>query len=126
MAEDDDDDGGTALEGKWVRKYGHISEHAIDARWVLYHPNDERPQGSLRIVSHPDLRPGHLKSYITLITSRRPKTEQELTQDVSDFGLSREEFEAYSIDEHITAWNNEVTGRMIELEALYGVKIFEK
>lgn len=87
MEEFEDDDSGTEVQGTWVRKHGYVSECDIDARWILYHPNDERPQGSLRIVSHPDLPPGHLKSFVSLVTKRWPKTKNEISQTLQNYGL---------------------------------------
>lgn len=87
MEEIEDDDNGTEVQGSWVRKHGYVSEFDIDARWILYYPNDERPHGSLRIVSHPDLPPGHLKSFVSIITKRWPKTPQELSRTLENYGL---------------------------------------
>lgn len=84
---EDDDDNGTVEQGSWVRKHGYVSEFDIDARWVLYHANDERPHGSLRIVSHPDLPPGHLKSFVSIVTKRWKKTPLELSRTLENYGL---------------------------------------
>lgn len=84
---EEDDDNGTVVEGRWVRKYGYVSEFDIDARWVLYYPNDERPHGSLRVVSHPDLPPGHLKSFVSIITKRWPKTKDDFARTFQNYGL---------------------------------------
>jgi len=86
MAEEDDDSG-TVVQGTWQRKFGHVSEFDVDARWILYYPNDSRPQGSLRIVSHPDLPPGHLKSFVSIVTKRLPKTTDELAKTLENYGL---------------------------------------
>jgi len=90
MVEEDDDDNGTVVEGRWVRKQGYVSECEIDARWVLYYPNDNRPHGSLRIVSHPDLPPGHLRSFVSIITKRWPKTPAELAKTLENYGIVSE------------------------------------
>lgn len=78
---------GTTVQGEWIRKYGYVSEFDIDARWVLYYPNDNRPYGSLRIVSHPDLPPGHLKSFVSIVTKRWNKTEEEINKSLERYGL---------------------------------------
>jgi hypothetical protein len=87
---EEEDDGGTVVQGTWVRKQGYMSEFEIDARWILYFPNDSRPQGSLRIVSHPDLPPGHLKSFVSIVTKRLPKTRDELAKTLENYGLLNE------------------------------------
>lgn len=84
---EDDDDNGTSVQGTWVRKQGYVTECDIDARWILYYPNDDRPHGSLRIVSHPDLPPGHLRSFVSIVTKRSPKTPSELSKTLEQYGL---------------------------------------
>jgi hypothetical protein len=86
MVEEDDDDG-SVVQGNWTRKIGYITECDIDARWILYYPNDSRPQGSLRIVSHPDLPPGHLRSFVSLVVKRKPKTKEDLVKTFEQYGL---------------------------------------
>ena len=85
MEEEDDD--GSVVQGSWVRKLGYVTECDIDARWVLYNPNDPKPQGSLRIVSHPDLPPGHLRSFVSIVTKRWPKTSAELAKTLENYGI---------------------------------------
>jgi hypothetical protein len=85
--EEDDDDSGSVVQGRWQRKIGYVTECDIDARWVLYYPNDSRPQGSLRIVSHPDLPPGHLRSFVSIVTKRWPKTKEDLAKTFQQYGL---------------------------------------
>lgn len=83
----EEEDEGTSVQGTWKRKYGYVSEFDIDARWVLYYPNDDRPHGSLRIVSHPDLPPGHLKSFVSIVTKRWDKTNDEVNKSLETYGL---------------------------------------
>lgn len=85
--QEDDDDIGTVVQGRWQRKLGYVTECDIDARWVLYYPNDPRPQGSLRIVSHPDLPPGHLRSFVSIVTKRWPKTKEDFAKTFQQYGL---------------------------------------
>ena len=87
MEEIEDDDNATIVQGTWVRKHGYVSECDIDARWILYYPNDDRPHGSLRIVSHPDLPPGHLRSFVSIVTKRWPKSPEELGKTLEQYGL---------------------------------------
>lgn len=86
----EEDDNGTVVEGRWIRKQGYVSECEIDSRWVLYYPNDDRSHGSLRIVSHPDLPPGHLRSFVSIITKRWPKTNEEFAKTLENYGIVSE------------------------------------
>lgn len=116
----------TVIQRKWLRKLGFVSEFKIDARWVLYADNDPRPQGSLRIVSHPDLPPGHVRAYSSFVTKRRPKTSEEIADTIVKHDLSKEELEIYSVDEHIELWQPERPdqGPLYKIEQTYGVKVF--
>lgn len=115
----------TVVQKHWVRKLGFVSEHKIDARWVLYADNDPKPHGSLRIVSHPDLPPGHVRAYCSIVTKRTPKTENEIADTVVKHDLTQEELEIYSVDEHIELWQPPVdSGPLYKLEKTYGVKVF--
>jgi hypothetical protein len=128
-----DEDDGTVEQAHWVRRYGYITESDIDVRWVLFRDNDPRPHGGLRIVSHPDLQPGYLRSYISIITKRWPKTKEELAAEITDkmglkypvYGLTPEEMETYNLDENFETWENSVVGSKRELEKIYGIKVFE-
>lgn len=113
------------IQKKWQRKVGYVSEFEIDARWVLYDEGDPRPQGSLRLVSHPDLPPGHLKSFCSIVIGRRPKTEQEIVDTIVKHDMTQEELELYSIDEHLEIWETTDQGPMYKLEKTYGVKVFQ-
>jgi len=62
----------------WDRIRGYVSELRVDARWILRQNETDKPLGSLRIVSHPDLRPGYLRSIFTQVTSIKPKTKEEI------------------------------------------------
>jgi len=109
----------------WERVRGYISENEIDGRWILREDGDSRAHGSLRIVSHPDLRPGYLRSFCYFVTARRPKTPEEMAQSVEDYQMEEVELEVYSVDEHITTQKIEHEAPLRELEERYGVKVFE-
>jgi len=109
----------------WERIRGFISENDVDARWILRKRGDNKAHGSLRIVSHPDLKAGYLRAFWTVVTKRRPKTEQEILNTVEQLQMNIKELELYSVDEHI-----ETTSRIIEeplrkLKELFLVDIFE-
>jgi hypothetical protein len=120
---------------KWVRKFGFVSEFDIDARWVMYEDGNPKPQGSLRIVSFPNLPPGHLKSFCSIVIKRKPKTKKEIEdtkiKKINDGAriesvevFNNEELELYSIDEHIETWDTTDVAPSYKLEKTYGVKIF--
>lgn len=110
----------------WERVRGFISENEVDARWILRQDGDDRAWGSLRIVSHPDLKPGYLRSYCSFVTARRPKTPEEIAQSVEDYQMEEVELEVYSVKEHVVTKEIEHEAPLRELEQRYGVKIFGK
>lgn len=116
--------GETIIQKRWVRKLGFVSEFKIDARWVLYEDGDSRPQGSLRIVSHPDLPPGHVRALCSIVIKRTPKTKEEIEQTVVKHDITQEELEIYSIDEHLQMWETTDSGPLYKLEKTYAVKVF--
>lgn len=124
MVEDEDDDSGEVIEGYWEKVFGYVSENQVDARWILRYPNDSRAHGSLRIVSHPDLKPGYLRAYSTFVTSRRPKTREEIEKAVEEYKMQETELEIYSIDEHIETLERVLEDRYQELEKIFNVKVF--
>ena len=109
----------------WERVRGFISENRVDARWVLRQHDEEGAFGSLRIVSHPDLKPGYLRSVWTVVTSRKPKSDEEIQQSVKDFQMDEIELEVYSVNDKIETVEKTYEAPMQELEQIYGVKIFE-
>jgi hypothetical protein len=109
----------------WERIRGFTSENEIDARWILRQDGDHRAWGSLRIVSHPDLRPGYLRSFCSFVTSRRPKTEEEIEKSIDDYQMDENELEVYSVNEHVVTQDISHEAPLRELEERYGVKIFE-
>lgn len=112
-------------ERYWEQIKGFISEHKVDGRWILRSNLDDRAYGSLRIVSHPDLKPGYLRSIWNVVTSRKPKTKQEIEKSVDDYQMDINELEIYSVNEHITTEERIYEAPFQELEKLFGVDIFE-
>lgn len=108
----------------WDRVRGFVSELRVDARWIL-RGDDGKPYGSLRIVSHPDLKPGYLRAYFTYVTSINPKTKKEKLQTVEDYEIELSELEVYSIDDTINTENKIYEAPMQELQKLFNIKIFE-
>ena len=85
----------------WDRLRGFVSEHRVDARWVLRENETDNPLGSLRIVSHPDLPPGHLRAVFIFMTAIREKTKAEKLQTTEDYQMEMEELEVYSVHDDI-------------------------
>ena len=112
-------------ETYWDRLRGFVSEHRVDARWVLRENETERPLGSLRIVSHPDLPPGHLRAHFTFMTSIREKTKEEKLQTIEDYQMELEELEVYSVHDDIQTETQKFEQPYKELEELFDVKVFE-
>lgn len=110
----------------WDRLRGFVTELRVDARWVLRNDDDDKPYGSLRIVSHPDLKPGYLRAIFTYVTAIDEKSEQEKMQTTEDYQMEETELEVYSIDEKIDTDSKTYEAPFKELEELFGVKIFVK
>lgn len=109
----------------WERIRGYPTEHQIDARWLLKIVNDEKTYGSLRIVSHPDLRPGYLRAYLQLVKSINPKSRGEILQMVNDFNMKEIELEVYSVDQNYDVERTTIEDVKSKLENMFNVKIFE-
>lgn len=109
----------------WDRLRGFVTELRVDARWVLRNEEDDKPYGSLRIVSHPDLHPGFLRSIFIYVTSLEQKDDIEIMKATEDFQMDVTELEVYSVDEDIKTESKTYEAPYKELEDMYGVKIFE-
>jgi hypothetical protein len=109
----------------WVRIIDYVTEHRVDARWLLKKEGVDRTFGSLRIVSHPDLPPGQLRAIFTYVTDIKIKTDEEIMQTVEDYQIEITELEVYAIDEHLETENTTYEAPFKELEELFGVKIFK-
>lgn len=110
----------------WDRIRGYITEFRVDSRWVLRDGKTKKPYGSLRIVSHPDLPPGHLRSIFIYVTSKKPKSKKEIIKTIHDYHIDVNELEVYSIDEDVSTEKNIYEAPMRELEELFSVKVLEK
>jgi hypothetical protein len=109
----------------WSRIHGFVTELRVDARWILRENETERPLGSLRIVSHPDLPYGHLRSFFTYVISIRPKTKDEKIKTIEDYQMEITELEVYSINDDVQTETQTYEASIKELEDMFGVKIFE-
>lgn len=113
------------LEGTyWDEVTGFFSEFKIDSRWTLRDESDT-PYGSLRVVSHPNLPPGHLRSIFTYITKKSEKTKSEILQTVEDYLIDIKELEVFSIDEHVETNTSIYDAPLREIEELFGVKVMK-
>lgn len=120
----DNNDQGTVIKRNWEKVHGYVTENEIDVRWILREDGDSRAHGSLRIVSHPDLKAGYLRAFVSFVTSRKPKTPEEIAITLDEYKIEDTELEIYSIDEHIETFDNEIEDRYQDLEKLFDVKIF--
>jgi len=109
----------------WDRLRGFVTELRVDARWVLRQNGTDKPLGSLRIVSHPDLPPGQLRAIFTYVESIRPKTREEKLKTIEDYQMEITELEVYSIGEDIKTESKTYEAMYKELETIFGIKIFE-
>lgn len=109
----------------WDRLSGYATELRVDARWLLRGSKDNKPYGSLRIVSHPDLKPGYLRSIFTYVTKITPKTKEEKIKTIEDYQMELIELEVYSISEDVKTETKEYEAPFKELNEMFGVKIFE-
>jgi len=109
----------------WDRIRGYVTELKVDARWVL-RDDDDKPQGSLRIVSHPDLRPGFLRAVFTYVTTVRNKSKAEKIKTFVDNDMEISDLEVYSIDKEIGTESETFEAPYKELNEIFGVDIFGK
>jgi hypothetical protein len=109
----------------WERVIGFTSEYRVDKRWILREEGDSRAFGSLRIVSHPDLKPGYLRSFCTFVVSRKPKSTEEIAKSIEEYQMEEIELEVYSVNENIETKVIEYEAPYQELQKKFGVKIFE-
>lgn len=109
----------------WDRVRGFVSELRVDARWVLRNCDTDKSYGSLRIASHPDLPPGHLRAIFTYVTSIRKKSRAEKLKTIEDCQMEITELEVYSISDDIKTETQTYEAPLRELQELFGVKVFE-
>ena len=110
----------------WDRLRGYVTELRVDARWVLRKEESEKPYGSLRIVSHPDLPPGQLRAIFSYVITVEEKSKAEKMQATEDYQMELTELEVYSVDEEIVTKNEKIEAPYKELEEIFGVKVFKK
>lgn len=112
----------------WERIHGYISEHPIDARYILRDPNNEKAWGSLRVIGYDPrqgiLPPGYVRAHASFVTSRRPKTQEEIDQTIEDYQMEVIELEVYSVDEHVETSDIQTEAPKREIEETFGIKIF--
>jgi len=109
----------------WDRLRGYATELRVDSRWLLRGNDNNKPYGSLRITSHPDLKPGYLRAIFTYVTSIKPKTKEEKLKTIEDFQMEKIELEVYSISDNIKTETIEYEAPFHELQEKFNVKIIE-
>lgn len=108
----------------WERVRGYVTELRVDSRWILKKEGDDRSYGSLRIVSHPDLKPGYLRAIFTYVVSTRVKSYSEKIKTTEDYLIELGELEAYSIDDDIQTKTDIIEDTNKNLSGLFAIKIF--
>ena len=110
----------------WDRLRGYVTELRVDSRWVLKNSDTDKSYGSLRIASHPDLRPGYLRAIFTYVTTIRRKTNNEKLKTIEDYQMEIAELEVYSVTDDIQTETKTYEAPFKELQDMFGVDIFEK
>lgn len=110
----------------WERLSGYVTESRVDGRWILKSNINNKPYGSLRIVSHPDLKPGYLRAFYTFVKSVRPKSKTEKLKTIEDYCMDNIDIEVYSVDEKVESETVIFEKTHRELNEMFGVNIFEK
>lgn len=108
----------------WERVEGYFTDLRIDSRWTLKRSNTGEPMGNLRIVSHPDLKPGYLRAVFTYVTSKKDKSKSEILLLLKDYNISKAESEVFSVDTKIQTETVKFEATLKELESMFNVKIF--
>jgi hypothetical protein len=109
----------------WDRVAGFPTELRVDARWILRENGTDKPYGSLRIVSHPDLSPGYLRAIFTYVTLINPRSVEDKLRTIEDYQIKMTDLEVYSIDDDIKTETKQYEAPFKELENLFGIKIFK-
>jgi len=107
------------------RIHGYYTDLRVDSRWQLKKRYDGEPYGSLRIVSHPDLKPGYLRAIFNYVTSKTSKTDNEIIRDVEDFKIDIADLETIDVEHDVKTEQIVLEMTQRELSELFGVKIFE-
>lgn len=108
----------------WDRLRGYVTEFKVDSRWLLRKYSDEKPYGSLRIVSFPNLPPGHLEAIFTFVTEIFPKSKAEILKTTEDYEMDELDLEVYSVDKKIDTETRVYKKPRKELDEMFGVKTF--
>lgn len=109
----------------WDRIKGFVSENKIDSRWNLKDPQTDEPLAYLRIVSHPDCPPGHLRCFFNYITSMKNRTDNEILQTVEDYQINNIDLDVFDIVKKIETETIKIEDTKQSLEKIFNVKIFE-
>ncbi len=108
----------------WEEYDDFISENRVDKRWILRSHNDDGSYGSLRIVSHPDLRPGYLRCIYTQLESVRERSKVEMMRVIADYHMNNEELEVFNIKNDTTFSTTEMEAPYKDLEEIFKVEVF--
>ncbi|MFW5847664.1 MAG: hypothetical protein ACOCVF_01980 [bacterium] len=106
------------------RIHGYYTDLRIDSRWQLKSMIDNEPYGSLRIVSHPDLKPGYLRAIFNYVTSKKTKSDNEIIKDIEDYCIEIADLETTDIEHDVQTEQVIIERSQRELSELFGVNIF--
>lgn len=105
------------------RIHGYFTDLRVDSRWILRNSKNNQPYGSLRIVSHPDLKPGYLRAIFSYVTSIKKKTDNEVIRNIQDNLIDLADIETIDLENHIDTETKIIELTFRELSELFGVKI---
>ena len=111
-------------DASWERLKGYVTELRVDSRWILKGKSDNKPYGSLRIASHPDLDPGYLRAIFTYVTTIKSKTNEDIIKTIEDYQIEINELELYSLEDDVETETKTIEAPYKELESIFDVKIF--
>lgn len=108
----------------WEEYNDFLTENRVDKRWILKSKSDDKSYGSLRIVSHPDLRPGYLRAIYNVVTSISKKSKAEIMKSITDYQMEVVELEVYNVKDNVEVDTTEYEAPYKDLEQLFKVKVF--
>lgn len=114
------------LDGFYFDKiHGYFTDLRIDSRWQLKKVLNDEPHGSLRIVSHPDLKPGYLRAIFNYVTSKESKSDNEIIKDIEDYCIDIADLETTDVEHNVKTDQIILELPQRELSELFDVDIFE-
>lgn len=105
-------------------RVSNLNKWAIDNRWVLRDNEDPtKAHGSLRIVSHSDLKSGYCRAYMEIVVKRIPRTPEEIAAFTEEFLMTKKDMVLWSVYEHLETTVREYTEPIWQLEKIFNVEV---